>query len=184
MTTGYREHSLWLLPSEPNAEKLSSVIRLLAKDFEAVDFEPHVTLSCVPSSDKEFTDIAHDLGSRFSQLSLTALRLEHTERYTKTLFLQFAPSAVAQEMSDLVKSLSSRPTNYRLNPHLSLLYKTMPKEEQQALSTSLVVPLGEYHFDRLRVIETEIPLTRPEQIRRWRTVCEVPLAPRPINPTH
>jgi hypothetical protein len=30
-------------------------------------------------------------------------------------------------------------------------------------------------FDRLSVIETEIPLTRPEQITRWRTVHDCPL---------
>jgi hypothetical protein len=55
---------------------------------------------------------------------------------------------------------------------LSLLYKTLPAGVQEGLCQKLNVPHGDYRFDRLRVIETELPLSQPQQIRRWRTVFE------------
>jgi hypothetical protein len=59
-----------------------------------------------------------------------------------------------------------------LSPHLSLLYKTMPLAMLAGICQAFDVPKGPYVFDRLRAIETEIPLTGPDQIKRWRTVFE------------
>jgi hypothetical protein len=51
----------------------------------------------------------------------------------------------------------------------------MPVAKQAEICQTLDVPKGIYFFDRLRAIETEIPLTQPEQIKRWRTVFECTL---------
>jgi hypothetical protein len=166
------EHSLWLLPAEPLREKLRSIIRRLADTCDAVDFEPHVTISCGPSHDDEIRLIAREIASRFPPVELAALKLDHARDYTKTLFVQFRESAAARSMFDVVRDRSALPLNHVLNPHLSLLYKTMPETAQAELCRSLDAPKGIYLFDRLRVIETEIPLTQPEQIKNWRTVFE------------
>jgi hypothetical protein len=81
-------------------------------------------------------------------------------------------------MFDMLKQRSACPSDYRLDPHLSLLYKTLPPITTADLCRTQEIPKGPYRFDRLRVIETETPLARPEQIARWRTVYDSPLGLR------
>jgi hypothetical protein len=147
----------------------------LATNYDAVEFEPHVTIFSGSSDDDEIRNTAPGVASRFSAVELTPRKLDFSSSYTKTLFIDFYESAVARHMFDAIKHGTAQPSAYVLNPHLSLLYKTMPAAAQAEICGTLEIPEGDYAFDRLRVIETEIPLTRPEQIIRWRTVFEAEL---------
>jgi hypothetical protein len=68
---------------------------------------------------------------------------------------------MARRIFDAVKRSSTRPSNYVFNP-----------ATQAEICRTLDVPQGIYFFGGLRAIETENPLTQPEQIKRWRTVFE------------
>jgi 2'-5' RNA ligase len=171
----YTEHSFWLLPAEPLKEQLRAIVRQLAKEYDAVDFEPHVTIYCGPFDDDQARTIMHGVASLYSPVELIPVKLEHTSEYTKTLFIQFQESDVVRRMSDAIKDRHARPADYVLNPHLSVLYKTMPLAMLAGICQTFDVPKGPYVFDRLRAIETELPLTRPDQIKRWRTVFECAL---------
>lgn len=171
----YTEHSFWLVPAEPLRSQLQSIIRQLAKTYDAVDFEPHVTLSSVPSNDAQTFAIARQIAGHYRQVELNPLKLDHTSEYTKTLFIQFQDSAAARHLSDAIKARSMKPVNYILNPHLSLLYKILPQTVLAELEQTLEVPKGPYIFDRVCAIETEIPLSESQQIKRWRTVFECAL---------
>jgi hypothetical protein len=105
-------------------------------------------------------------------MELTPDRLCHTERYTKTLFVQFHEAAAVRQIFEVAAKGYSRQTNYILNPHLSLLYKTLPQTERQELCETLDVPMGDYKFDRIRMIETELPIEDAGPVRRWRVVCD------------
>jgi hypothetical protein len=169
------QHSFWLLPAEPVKEQLRSIVQQLAKEYDAIDFEPHVTIYCGPSDDDLTRTIAHGVASLYSHVELIPVKLEHTSEYTKTLFIQFQESDVVRRMSDAIKDRHAQGVSYVLSPHLSVLYKTMPLAMLAGICHTFDVPEGPYVFDRLRAIETEIPLTGPDQIKRWRTVFECTL---------
>jgi hypothetical protein len=171
----YTEHSFWLLPAEPLKGQLRAIVQQLAKKYDAIDFEPHVTISSGLSDDDRTHTIARGVASLYSPVELIPVKLEHTSVYTKTLFIQFQESAIVHHMSDAIKDRSARPVNYVLNPHLSLLYKTMPLAILAGICQTFDEPKGPCVFDRLRAIETEIPVTEPDQIKKWRTVFECPL---------
>jgi hypothetical protein len=171
----YTEHSFWLLPAEPLKRQLRSIVQQLAKKYDGIDFEPHVTISSGPSDDDQTHAIARGAASLYSHVELRPVKLDYTSVYTKTLFIQFQESAIVRHISDAIKDRNAWPVNYVLNPHLSLLYKTMPLAMLAGICQTFDVPKGPCVFDRLRAIETEIPLTEPDQIKRWRTVFECPL---------
>ena len=173
--TPYTELSLWLTPREPLRSALCSTIRQLAAQYDAVEFEPHVTVFCGPSTDDESREIVRRIAGQFQPIELTGDRLNHSELYTKTLFVQFHNSAVLRQMFRTVAAHCSQPSTYVLNPHLSLLYKKLPAVTLKELSERLDVPTGGYAFDRVRVIETELPIEDDGPVRRWRTVCDEPL---------
>jgi hypothetical protein len=168
----YTEFTLWLTPREPLRSTLRSIIRRLAASLDSVEFEPHMTAYCGPSTDAEARAIAHMIARQFSPIELTADRLCHTEHYTKTLFVQFQESAAVRQIFEAAAAGYSRQSSYVLNPHLSLLYKTLPQTERRELCEALDVPMGVYKFDRIRMIETELPIEDPGPVLRWRVVCD------------
>jgi 2'-5' RNA ligase len=169
------EFTLWLTPQEPLRTTLSAVIRRLAQDLDAAEFEPHVTLFCGRSSDEEANAIARGIAAQFPPITLSAERLAYTDRFTKTLFVQFEDSAIARRMFEAARRSYAHPSDYAFNPHLSLLYKKLPETRQRALCDTLDLPRGSYGFDRVRMIETELPIEDDGAIRRWRIVCDEPL---------
>jgi hypothetical protein len=173
--TPYTELSLWLTPREPLRSVLRATIRELAVRYDAVEFEPHMTLFCGSSTDNESRAIVRRIAGQFPPIELTSDRLAHSELYTKTLFVQFHDSAVLWQIFRTAGAYCPQPSNYVLNPHLSLLYKKLPTVTLTDLSERLDVPLGGYAFDRVRAIETEMPIEDDGPVRRWRTVCDEPL---------
>jgi 2'-5' RNA ligase len=170
-----REYTLWLMPREPLAISLRSTIRRLATKLDAIEFEPHVTMFCGPSTDDEARAIAHRIANQFTPIELIADRLEHSECYTKTFFVQFRDSARLRQMFEVTAANFSRQWGYVLNPHLSLLYMRQSATGRQKLCETVDVPTGLYGFDRIQMIETELPIEDEGPIRRWRVVCEEPL---------
>ena len=169
------EFTLWLTPREPLRSLLRSTIRQLASQFDAVEFEPHVTVFSAPSTDIEARAVARRIAAQFSPIELTADCLDHSESYTKTLFVQFQNSALLRQIFDTAAAQYSRPSNYTLNPHLSLIYKKLSAANRRKLCETLDVSMGSYGFDRVRMIETEQPIDDDGPIQRWRLVCDEPL---------
>ena len=98
--------------------------------------------------------------------------LGYTRLFTKTLFIQFAESQPLREMHDHAIGACSNLSGYELNPHLSLLYKTINEEEKAQLCRELDMPDGPFLFDRFQAIAMESPFRTPEQIERCRTVYD------------
>ena len=151
-------------------------MRRLASSLDAVEFEPHVTVFCGRSSDLEARGVVELIAGRFPHVELIADRLDCTETYTKTLFVQFQESALLRFMFETAARAYSQRSDYVLSPHLSLLYKKLAAAEQHKLCQTLDAPMGAYRFDRIRMIETELPIEESGPVRRWRTVSEAPLA--------
>lgn len=127
----YTEFTLWLTPSELLRSTVSGIIRRLAADLDAVEFEPHVTVFCGPSTEAEAATIAGAIAAQFAPIELIADRLDSTGHYTKTLFVQFEESAIARRMFELARDCYFRRSNYVFKPHLSLLYKTLSETERK-----------------------------------------------------
>jgi 2'-5' RNA ligase len=170
--TPHTEFTLWITPSEPLGLLLRSITRGLAARFDAVEFEPHVTVFCGPSTDEEARAVARRIASQFAPIELTADRLDHSERFTKTLFVQLHESARLRRMFEVASASFSRRSDYVLIPHLSLLYRKHPAAERRKLCDSLDLPMGQYGFDRIRMVETELPIEDDGPIRHWRELCD------------
>src|SRR5579863_1031471 len=127
------EFSLWLTPREPLRSLLRSTIRQLAARLDAVEFEPHVTVFSGRSTDMEALAAARRIAAQFSPIDLNADSLDHSESYTKTLFVQFQESDPLREIFEVATTQYSRSSNYVLNPHLSLIYKKLSAASRRKL---------------------------------------------------
>jgi hypothetical protein len=160
--------SYWLLPAEPVAAALRAQIAELAARYDAVAFEPHVTLYSGPSDAAEAAETMAFLRSSFRPLTLAPFVIAQSARLTKTLYIRLELGAELSALAATIKSRARQPSASVLDdPHVSLLYQAIPEAERARLAAQLPVP-APFVADGIAVIETEIPIDNLEQIRRWR----------------
>jgi hypothetical protein len=71
---------------------------------------------------------------------------------------------------------SNSESDYELNPHLSLLYKTMAPEIQRELAGSITLPFSNATFDTVKAVLSPARIESREDVESWRVVAEQKIA--------
>ena len=160
--------SFWLLPAKGDRLIFESIITRLAQTYEAPVFAPHVTLYSGEYADHE------DLGAILEEaiqgidaVELTIDSIRSTSAFFKTLFVQFASSDQLKMLSDRICKLSAKPSGYRLDPHLSLLYKHMPDADKQRAAETISLPQTQVSFDAVAGNVSTTPARPRDDVERW-----------------
>jgi hypothetical protein len=159
----------WLIPAEPALSHFRSLIRELAERFDAPVFEPHVTLYAT-DADRENPDAVLELVlGNAATLQLSIEGLNFSDEFTKTLFVQFRPDGAVSRLSEKLRSVSVTQCEYKLNPHLSLIYKTMPRETKERIANSIRLPFDEVTFDAVQAVISPAPIKSHAELEQWKT---------------
>jgi len=164
--------SYWLVPSVGTRVFFQDLIETLAHSHQAPTFVPHVTIYSGDSSATEnpVSIICESMqGVREVRLQIDSIMF--SELFTKTLFVQFHQSEILTRINADIRRLSTRQSGYKLNPHLSLLYKHMPAREKEKLSSSLRLPMSEVSFDAVWAIASPGSPLQAEDIEGWQVIC-------------
>jgi hypothetical protein len=150
----------WLIPAEPYRELFRALIRVLAKEFDAPRFEPHVTLF-----------IAQDRHS-LSRLKTAPIRLRvrdigFSSKFTKTLFVRFARN---RSLDRLASNLAGRKSPVR-DPHLSLVYKKMSILAKREMAAAIKLPSRKVVFDSIQVMRCAFPTKTRADVESWRLLA-------------
>jgi 2'-5' RNA ligase len=162
----------WLCPAAPEREELSTIIRNLAERFDGPVFEPHVTLYVTSTHRENPNEVLTDALSQRHEYRLAIRGLDYSDKFTKTLFLQFAPDPDLARLSQDLQRASASAADYELNPHLSLLYKDMDQETKRGLAASIALPLTDVIFDCVKAVMTPATISSPKDVETWRVVAE------------
>ncbi|SRR6266496_3177354 len=165
----------WLIPAEPARSYFQSVINDLAERYNAPEFEPHVTVHV----GVEGTDTVDEMLSKAAQgcerIVLQSLEVSGFSEFTKTLFVQFAVTTKLQRLNQSIRIATQNLSDYQLNPHLSLLYKTISTQDRQLLTHSIDVPFPEVAFDSLKAVRCVSPTESRADVEAWHVVAAKPL---------
>src|SRR6266550_4113050 len=158
----------WLIPAEPAHCFFQEAINDLARRYDAPLFEPHVTIH-VGASHVDAAERALSKASRECQsITVKALRIDHSDEFIKTLFVQFALNTNLQQLNAIVRSAAEDSSDYKLNPHLSLLYKKITPVVRCELADSINVPFSEVTFDALQAVRCISPMQNRADVEAWR----------------
>jgi hypothetical protein len=161
----------WLCPAEPARSHFCAIISDLAARFDAPIFEPHLTIYVTKSSDENpdtvFARVLKNCGGH----RLSVRGLDYSDKFTKTLFVQFEPDAEVTRLSSDLRCASAEQNDYELNPHLSLIYKTMTHETKLDLTHSIRLPFTEVCFDALKAVISPACIKSREDVEAWRVVA-------------
>ena len=161
--------AFWLIPAEPARTHFGSLIAELASRFDAPVFEPHLTLFAI-AKEKDFIVPKPDVLALFSAPRLFVREVKCSDAFTKTVFIQFAGHQRLLEMNSALRRTCERPSNYNLDPHLSLIYKTMSSMQQERLAASIKIPFQEVRFDSVKTVLCPTPIEKREDVEAWRVI--------------
>ncbi|MEQ8753916.1 MAG: cyclic phosphodiesterase-like protein [Coleofasciculus sp. G1-WW12-02] len=163
--------SFWLIPSAAYRPFFQEIINSLSKAHNSPNFEPHVTMySGDYTADESVDELIETAVKNVSGFMLDMEQLGYTDLYTKTLFVQFKPSAILTQVSETLRHNSAKPSDYVLSPHLSLLYQHLDQAVKEKLATELVIPYTQVFFNEVRAISTPEPVRSGEDVEKWQTL--------------
>ena len=163
--------SFWLIPSEEDRAFFQEIIDNLAKEYDAPVFTPHVTIysgECTPEESP--AELLEQATRGVQGFRLTVDQLLYTDEFTKTLFVQFYPNSILSQISESLHRCSKKPSEYELNPHLSLIYQYLSEEIKQELITKLNLPKSEVFFNEVRAISAGNQVKGWEDVESWEVI--------------
>ena len=162
----------WLCPAEPAHSQLSAIIGDLAARFNAPVFEPHVTLYVTSADGVGAATVVEKVVKTRAPYRLTVRGIDYSDEFTKTLFVQFAPDRDVAGLSDELRRASASASDYKLNPHLSLIYRELDRDTKRGLATSLRLPFTEVVFSSVKAVLSPGTIRSREDVEAWRVVAE------------
>jgi 2'-5' RNA ligase len=172
MEKGAQIITYWLCPAEPERTHFAAIIGELAARFDAPVFEPHVTIY-VTSADRENPDAVLDqVVNRQRTFRLYLRGLDYSDKFTKTLFVQFGPDTELAQLSEDLRRASVSRSDYQLNPHLSLIYKDIDDETKRRLAASITLPFTDAIFDSVKAVLSPAEIKSRQEVEAWRVIAE------------
>lgn len=161
----------WLIPADPARTHLASVIRHLARRLDAPIFEPHVTIYVTAADEENPGEVLAQLAKGRGPYRLQIHGLDSSDKFTKTLFVEFDPHSGLARFSEELRRASATQNDYQLNPHLSLLYKKMDEATKSELVSEITLPFSEIVFDSVQAVISPAKIESRAQVESWRTVA-------------
>ena len=161
----------WLIPAEPARSYFASLIADLGARFDAPVFEPHLTIYVTQAEEENPSELLERglAGATPFRLSITGV--DFSDKFTKSMFVQFESNEELAALSAKFRTASMSQEKYELNPHLSLIYKTMPREAKEEIASSLSLPFHEVQFDAAKAVISPADIKSREDVEAWRVVA-------------
>ena len=166
METSEEIVTYWLCPGEPEHDHFARLIGDLAARFDAPTFEPHVTIHTTTAERENPARVLAKIVDGRRPYRLSVRGLDYSDEYTKTLFVQLSPDTDLAQLSEDLRRASVSPSDYQLNPHVSLLYKKWTKKRYAASLLRLSCPLPRSIFSSLKRSSVQRRYNRARMSRR------------------
>jgi hypothetical protein len=166
----------WLIPSEPAHSICYQIINDLAGRCDAPVFEPHVTIYVGADRVDAAKNALEAAARKCKLIELTPVRIDQSDEFIKTLFVQFAVNAELRKINGIIRDAANDSLQYELKPHLSLLYKNLAAATRCELAASIDVPLFEVTFDAIKAVRCVSPAESSADVEAWRVIAAASLS--------
>jgi hypothetical protein len=159
----------WLIPARDERELFCDIIRILYREFDAPNFDPHLTIFATKKDGESPRKILR--GLRSAPVRLNVRRVGFSSQFTKTLFVRFAPSKSLGKLTVALAQAAKSPAKPVRDPHLSLLYKNIPAVIKKELARTIKLPFRKVLFDSIAVVRCISPTKTKADVKAWRVIA-------------
>jgi 2'-5' RNA ligase len=159
----------WLMPAKSERELFRKLVRILAREFNAPLFEPHMTLFSVPEDRIHPKRILQTINVPPIRLQIRGIAF--SPKYTKTLFVRFGSNKSLEKLvvniANAVKTRAKAPRD----PHVSLVYKKLTSRMKRELASAMKFPIREVLFDAIKAVRSNSPTETAADVKAWRVLA-------------
>lgn len=123
--------SVWLVPREKEEKELSKIVKNLTQKYNSPIFIPHLTL--LGNVMTSFDDLKLAVDEVFEDKKAFTIRktkLNQSEQFFKTVFIEFELNDILKNLFTALSEKTDKKSLENFKPHISLMYKLMPKDEK------------------------------------------------------
>jgi hypothetical protein len=160
----------WLLPAKAERELFCEIIRILFKQFDGPNFEPHITLLVTGQNRPTPKEVLQKVTGAPVRLKVRGTAF--SSKFTKTLFVQFKSSAALKALVVNLGRVTKSRRRSLTDPHLSLVYKPLPVAVKSALAAVIRLPFREVLFDSIQAVHLTLPVGSRADVEAWRIVAK------------
>ena len=105
-------------------------------------------------------------------IRLTTSGVAFSSAFTRTLFVRLKSSPLLRKLvTDLGRAAKS-PTKAPSDPHVSLLYKKIPKSAKKDLAAVIKLPFRSVVFDSIAAVRLSLPVRTGADVAKWKVVAK------------
>jgi len=174
--------SYWLLPRKEERTYFQKLIIQIAEKYGAQPFIPHLTLYVgryYPQDDPG--EIVEKALQGVKPLSLEIDKIRYSDEVTKTLYISFFPHEALKEIHRELRESSTIASDYRLDPHMSLIYHPLTNSEKELLAGSIHIHRSNVVFDQVWAVSTPDFRNDRVEVDLWEVICKRSLSSNTIN---
>lgn len=159
----------FLLPANPERHLFCEIVRILRKEFQTPDFEPHLTLLVTTRIHESPKRVLEQVRSRPIRLDLREVAF--SAKFTKTLFVRFKSSAVLRRLAADLGRAANVSTKGPEDPHMSFLYKKIPRPAKKELAKVIKLPFRSVRFNSVAAVRLTLPVRTARDVVKWKIVA-------------
>jgi 2'-5' RNA ligase len=160
----------WLMPAKPERYLFCEIVRILRKELQAPDFEPHLTLFVCAKDRQSPKKVLQQLRSR--SIRLRVGRVAFSAKFTKTLFVRFKSNPALRKLVTHLGHAAKCSARAPTDPHVSLLYKTVPRRMKKELAAVIKLPFRTAVFDSIAAVQLTLPVRTDDDVQKWKIVAK------------
>lgn len=167
--------SVWLVLEDKDKKYLQDIIQNLAKENNSPSFTPHLTL--VPGIEMELEDLIKIINEVFSKtkpFNIKKINVSQSELFFKTVFIEFEINDSLKNIFNIFSSKTDKRSIEEFKPHISLIYKKMPKEEKLEIIKNLSIK-DDFVIDKVVINAPKEGDTDYLNIEGWHSVYTLKL---------
>jgi hypothetical protein len=159
----------WLIPAKDERELFCEIVRILYREFDAPNFDPHLTILVSPRDRQSPAKLLRRIKAK--PIRMSAWGIGSSSKFTKTLFVRFKSNRAFEKLVfDLAGATKTRVKRLR-DPHVSLLYKKLPAATKKELASTIRLPFREVVFNSIVAARCVLPVRSREDVEAWKIVA-------------
>jgi 2'-5' RNA ligase len=159
----------WLIPAKDKRQLFCEIIRILYREFDAPNFDPHLTLFVDSKKGNAPAKVLRQI--KAAPIRMSTGGIGFSPKFTKTLFVRFKSSRAFEKLVvDLARATNSPAKSIR-DPHVSLLYKNLPTATKKELAATIRLPFREVVFDSISAVRCVLPVRGRTEVEAWRKLA-------------
>ena len=138
----------------------------LAEKYQAPKFEPHITVYGLVDSEMSLIEsIAKEITLNHNSFLVEKSEILQSEELWKTVYVELKMNDQLELIHKNLRKHFEKIVKYEFNPHISLVYKILPREEKIKIINELDIK-NEFMVNKL-VVQKFFP-----DVEKWKIVKE------------